>query len=194
MLEVVPHQARWASDFAQLKAELTLGFGEQAIAISHIGSTAIQGLVAKPIIDVQVSVRALEDLRIPKELPEGCRYVPENDQDIPPLGYQQEPSEWRKRFMHVTRLEQRFAHIHIREVGRANERVALLFRDFVSEHLLHREAYGRLKLQLAEVVGHLTSAGGSGPYVELKDPLIAVILTAAEQWATATAWTVERSR
>jgi len=127
-------------------------------------------------------------------LPDGFEHVTKNNRDFPPLGYSTEDVEWRKHYLSVVRNGKRHAQIHIREAGRANERIALLFRDFLRQHPLHREAYGRLKLQLADVVGHLATESGSGPYVELKDPLITVILHAAEEWASTSGWRVTDAR
>ena len=194
MLEVLPHQDSWSDDFRRLQDTLEQLFQGNALAISHIGSTAIVGLVAKPIIDIQVSVGELAVMSSIELLPDGFEHVVENNRDFAPLGYSSDASEWRKHFVHVIRGDKRHAHIHIREVGRANERIALLFRDFLREHSLHRAAYGQLKLQLANVVGHLATESGSGPYVELKDPLIAVILNAAEEWAHSSDWRIADSR
>ena len=194
MLQVLPHQDSWSDDFRRLQDSLEQLFQSNALAISHIGSTAIVGLVAKPIIDIQVSVRELAVMSSIELLPDSFEHVVENNRDFAPLGYSSDASEWRKHFVHVIRGGKRHAHIHIREVGRANERIALLFRDFLREHSLHRAAYGQLKLQLADVVGHLATESGSGPYVELKDPLIAVILNAAEEWAHSSDWRIADSR
>lgn len=194
MLKVVPHQSVWSEHFDAVAAVLRRVFGTSALAVSHVGSTSITGLAAKPIIDVQVSVQQLEVMDGIGELPDNYRVVPENDRDIPPLGYPESDQQWRKRFIRVDQRNERFAHIHVRVAGCANERIALLFRDFLREHPLHREAYERLKLQLADVVGHLATQGGSGVYVELKDPLIAVILLAAEEWAIASNWSVAQAR
>jgi len=168
MLEVVPHQETWIDEFRRLQATLKETFQDKALAISHIGSTAISGLAAKPIIDIQVSVEELDVLERIKLLPNA--------------------------FQHIVNNGARHAHIHIRQKGRANERIALLFRDFLIHHPLHREAYGQLKLRLAEAVGCLATESGSGPYVELKDPLIAVILSAAEEWSRTSGWSVAEAR
>ncbi len=194
MLQVLAHQESWLDDFQELRGSLEGVFQGKALAISHVGSTAISGLVAKPIIDIQVSVEELNVVGSFDSLPDSFHHIVENNLDFPPLGYSGEEADWRKHFLQVMRDGRRYAHIHVREAGRANERIALLFRDFLREHALHKEAYGQLKLQLAEVVGHLATTDGSGPYVQLKDPLIAVILNAAEEWAHASDWNVVDAR
>ena len=60
------HNPRWHQMFAQELEELWDYFGDTAIRISHIGSTAIDGLEAKPIIDIVVAVKDLDEILIRK--------------------------------------------------------------------------------------------------------------------------------
>ena len=78
--------------------------------------------------------------------------------------------------------------MHVREVGKRNQRYALLFRDYLRSNKRARDAYGSFKMQLAEVVGHLSRPGGTGPYLDLKDPMLNLIADAAERWAASTGW------
>jgi GrpB-like predicted nucleotidyltransferase (UPF0157 family) len=55
------YQPRWAERFAQERARIIAALETRAMAIEHIGSTAVPGLPAKPIIDIQVSVRDVDD-------------------------------------------------------------------------------------------------------------------------------------
>jgi len=67
-VEVVVHNEEWPEIFAQLESDLRNQFGRRDIRIEHIGSTAVPGLAAKPIIDVMICV---EDLAAEE------RYVPQ---------------------------------------------------------------------------------------------------------------------
>src|SRR5579872_6425392 len=60
-IELAPYDPRWAEMFAGWKRSLRGGLGETAVLIEHVGSTAVPGLAAKPVIDVQVSVMHPED-------------------------------------------------------------------------------------------------------------------------------------
>jgi GrpB-like predicted nucleotidyltransferase (UPF0157 family) len=62
IVEIVPYDPTWPARFAQLGSELRAALGMTALRIDHIGSTAISGLAAKPIIDIQISVAAFEPL------------------------------------------------------------------------------------------------------------------------------------
>ena len=55
---VLPYDAAWKTAFAAIKSELEKALGDLAIAIEHVGSTSVEGLSAKPCIDVDVVIRA----------------------------------------------------------------------------------------------------------------------------------------
>ena len=62
---VMPYDEQWKLDFLQIKAELSDALGQLAIGIEHVGSTSVQGLSAKPIIDIDVIIKdntALENV------------------------------------------------------------------------------------------------------------------------------------
>ena len=54
---VTPHDASWRSDFEQIKRELEAALGELALGIEHVGSTSVEGLWAKPCIDIDVIIK-----------------------------------------------------------------------------------------------------------------------------------------
>src|SRR5271168_241502 len=53
---VVDYDLQWAEVFAELRSTLAAALGGLAVAIEHVGSTAVPGLPAKPIIDIDVVV------------------------------------------------------------------------------------------------------------------------------------------
>jgi GrpB-like predicted nucleotidyltransferase (UPF0157 family) len=55
------YSERWPEEFTRERRRLDEALGELAVDIIHIGSTAVEGLVAKPIIDITVGLRAYED-------------------------------------------------------------------------------------------------------------------------------------
>ena len=54
---VLPYDKRWKKDFIDIKDELAEALGQLAISIEHVGSTSVEGLAAKPIIDIDVVVK-----------------------------------------------------------------------------------------------------------------------------------------
>ena len=49
---VLPYDENWKQDFIDIKTELSQALGEISISIEHVGSTSVEGLAAKPIIDI----------------------------------------------------------------------------------------------------------------------------------------------
>ncbi len=116
-IEVLPYDPEWPGLFQAIGARLREALGTVASRIDHIGSTAVPGLAAKPVIDIQVSVSALEPsdpFRIPLEA----------------LGYlfDMENDDLTKRYFHEA-PGNRETHIHVRRAGSWTEQSALLFRD-----------------------------------------------------------------
>jgi GrpB-like predicted nucleotidyltransferase (UPF0157 family) len=73
--------------------------------------------------------------------------------------------------------------VHCRLVGSPNERLALLFRDWLRVHPLAVAAYARFKQVLAATVNDLEV------YTDIKDPVVDLVIAAAGEWADATGWT-----
>jgi GrpB-like predicted nucleotidyltransferase (UPF0157 family) len=61
-VEVVPHSRGWAAEFRAEADRLAAVLGEEVVAVHHVGSTAIPGISAKPIIDILLEVREVERL------------------------------------------------------------------------------------------------------------------------------------
>lgn len=66
-IEIVEPDAEWPAQFTAVARLLRAALGDRAVRIDHIGSTAVAGLPAKPIVDVQVTVREFDGLRDPLE-------------------------------------------------------------------------------------------------------------------------------
>jgi len=69
------HDPAWREMFAGLAAQLRRELGSVALRIDHIGSTAVLGLDAKPIIDVQLSVASLEPVEPFRGPLERCGFI-----------------------------------------------------------------------------------------------------------------------
>ena len=59
---VLSYQESWKDDFEKITQELRAVLGELAIRIEHVGSTAVEGLAAKPIIDIDVVIAQETDM------------------------------------------------------------------------------------------------------------------------------------
>ncbi|MEK4061459.1 MULTISPECIES: GrpB family protein [unclassified Paenibacillus] len=60
IISVLPYDEKWNELFQNEKANLLKAFGDDVIDIQHFGSTSVQGMIAKPIIDILIGVNTLE--------------------------------------------------------------------------------------------------------------------------------------
>ena len=66
-LEILPYDPDWALEFQAEREGIARALGKIALRIEHIGSTAVRGLAAKPVIDIQVSVEYLQPISAYRE-------------------------------------------------------------------------------------------------------------------------------
>jgi GrpB-like predicted nucleotidyltransferase (UPF0157 family) len=176
---IASYSEHWPAAFAAIARRIRAALGTAALRVDHIGSTAVPGLPAKNVIDVQVTVA---DLGAADALAEaGFRPFAEVHDDHCPPGADSSAEQWRKRLFTEPDGERR-ANVHVRVDGRANQRYALLFRDYLRTHPATCEAYAELKRRLAAHVPDTMT------YADVKDPAVDLIALAAEDWAAATGW------
>lgn len=181
MVSIVAYRASWASEFQEIGATLRRALGDLAVRIDHIGSTSVPGLAAKDIIDLQISV---QDLDHPIKEPMasiGYFIRPTISRDHRPPHATGPESDWQKRYF-TPPPGQRSTHVHLRAIGRPNQRYPLLFRDYLRTHPATAEAYAELKRRLA------ANLGDPDTYPDVKDPAVDLIYFAAESWAEQTGW------
>ena len=180
MVTIVPYQAVWPNEFQKLGQVLRQALGDLALRIDHIGSTAVPHLPAKDRIDIQVTVAALTpkvEQAITQIGYERLAYLT----DHPLTGSDTPPEEWAKWFFAPSQA-QRPTNLHVRIAGRANQRFALLFRDFLRNHDNYAQSYAEVKRMLAAFLAD------TDVYPEVKQPSVELIYFAAEKWAAETAW------
>ncbi|HEX3096961.1 MAG TPA: GrpB family protein [Usitatibacter sp.] len=68
MIELVAYDPGWPGLFRAEARRIREAFGALAMRIEHVGSTAVPGLAAKPVIDIQVSVASLADIGLYKRI------------------------------------------------------------------------------------------------------------------------------
>ncbi|MEB8342752.1 GrpB family protein [Streptomyces endophyticus] len=183
---VVPHVPGWARGGRELCAQLGAELGPLALCVDHIGSTAVAGMAAKDVYDVQVSVADLDEAADAFEAPLAALgfvrspYV----RDHVPAGREagEDPGDWAKRFWSRRGGAASAVNLHVRRAGSPNERLALLFRDWLRATPDAVPAYARFKCVLAENVPD------TGTYADVKDPVVDLVAVVAEQWAAATGW------
>ncbi len=180
MVEIVPYQESWPSEFQAIAASLRQVLGEVALRIDHIGSTSVPGLPAKDLIDIQITVAALND-RVKAAMASLGYTFMEGWRDHRPPRVLGPETEWDK-LAFLEPSGQRRITIHVRVQGRVNQRYALLFRDYLRAHPATADAYAELKRRLAQYLADQET------YPKVKDPAVDLIYLAAEDWAAATNW------
>ncbi len=182
VVRLVPPDERWPKEFERITAELGDAVGGDARRIDHIGSTSVPGLASKDVIDVQITVADEDALRrATSALAErGWRWEPDyRDHQVP--GAPTDASEWVKSFLGEPDGRRR-THVHVRIEGRANQRYALLFRDYLRTHPDAAAAYEDVKRGLAVL------APDADTYADAKDSTCDLIYLAAEIWASGNGW------
>ena len=140
---LVPHDDRWKDSFNEIRQTLAgLLAAQPVVRISHIGSTAIQGIWAKNIVDVMVEISQSADMKDIAQLLEQS-------------GFTVMYAEANRISLNKGYTENGFAdkvyHIHLRYAGDNDE---LYFRDYLNEHPAVAKEYETLKLRLWKQYEH----------------------------------------
>lgn len=137
---IVDYDPKWPILYEEEKARIHGVIGHAVVAIEHIGSTAVPGLGAKPIIDIMVALRRLADAEECVEPLQsiGYEYVPEYNDIIP-----------ERRYFHKGPAEARTHHLHMVELTSDFWERHMLFRDFLRTHPEEAQQYYDLKKELA---------------------------------------------
>lgn len=137
MIKVIPYRNEWPSMFETEAKLIKQALGDNCIATHHIGSTAVPGLAAKPIIDI---------LPVVKDILQVNQATSEMEQ----LGYEAK-GEYGMLFRRYFQKggEKRTYNVHVYETGNPEIERYLKFRDWMIVHPDDREAYGNLKNELA---------------------------------------------
>jgi GrpB-like predicted nucleotidyltransferase (UPF0157 family) len=141
-LEITPYDPAWPEAFSAERGQIAAVLGDLAVRIDHNGSTSVRGLAAKPVIDIQVSVRRLQPIEAyaARLAQLGYVHVPHPDDAFCPFFHR--PADW----PHTH-------HVHVVQSGGAEERRTLAFRDHLREHPEVAREYEELKRVLAPLHG-----------------------------------------
>jgi GrpB-like predicted nucleotidyltransferase (UPF0157 family) len=181
MIEIVDYRCEWIREFTRLAGRLQAGLGPLALRVDHIGSTAVPGLAAKDIVDIQVTVETFDSAVTKAIQAVGFVKRPGVDRDHVPPGHPVGEAGWEK-FLFNPPAGERKANMHVRRAGNPNQQYALLFRDYLVAHPASAAAYAELKRRLAAALADPRS------YPEVKDPAVDLVYLAAEEWATRVGW------
>ena len=137
IVKLEPHTELWRQLFAEEAARIRETVGEYVTAIEHVGSTSIEAIAAKPIIDIAVAVESAAN-------GEKCVAPLEN------VGYEYRGEYGIAGRFYFVKGEPRTHHVHLVTVGSNLWRSHLLFRDYLRANPPVAKEYERLKIDLAE--------------------------------------------
>jgi len=135
-IELVPYDPDWEKAFVEEKKKIAEILGDKIISIEHIGSTAIKSILAKPIIDIAISLRKYEDgFECIKPL-ESIGYLYKGENGI--LG------------RHYFRTNDEIVkfHLHLFVITSEEWENHILFRDYLNKNINEAKKYEKLKLSL----------------------------------------------
>lgn len=138
LVELLPYAPRWANDFSAAELLLRSTLGACVVAVEHIGSTAVPGLAAKPILDVDVILSGLDDVPTASEAlikagfkPRGNRY----DDDV---------------WAFLLKSSSPQIRVYLCPPSNQTHRRRMIFRDYLCQNDEAALAYSELKRRLAE--------------------------------------------
>ncbi len=164
-----PHDPAWDQSAREVMAALREILGSDARDIQHIGSTAIQGILAKPIVDIAVGVEDLEDMR-------------GHDPELAARGFLFRGEDVPGQLLYVLAGPEdiRTHHIHTVIWGQKDWNNYINFRDYLNCHPDMAQRYSQLKEKLWGQYGEDRRA-----YTQSKQALIDEILALAGKWRAA---------
>lgn len=136
---VTDYQEKWNQMFKRESQKIKDIFGNELIDIHHIGSTSVQGLKAKPVIDLMPIVKKIESVDLFNDQMEDLGYEPLGELGIIGRRYFRKGGNNRTHHVHVFQFD------NIEDINRH-----LAFRDYLRAHFEEAKLYGDLKKNLAE--------------------------------------------
>jgi GrpB-like predicted nucleotidyltransferase (UPF0157 family) len=168
-ITVVPYRASWPAEFEASARQVADAFGPRLVDIYHIGSTAIPGIHAKPVIDM---LAAVDDVR----------RLDEANPRMVALGYEAMGAfgiDGRRYFRRDDPPGTRTHQVHAFAAGSPDVERHLAFRDYMRAHLEWAQAYDALKRQLTREPIDIDA------YMDGKDPFIKDVQARALAWRRA---------
>ena len=155
---VMPYHKEWQTDFEKIKNELENAIGDMVIAIEHVGSTSVQGMSAKPCIDIDVVIKdySVFDIVVAKLADIG--YIHEGD-----LGIKD-----REAFKYTNKPHLQTHHLYVCPQYSAELHRHIAFRDYLRTHPEAANEYSKVKEKAAQLFPDDIDS-----YIEFKSPCIA---------------------
>lgn len=154
---VMPYDVKWKQAFTNIKSELEAALGNLALRIEHVGSTSVEGLSAKPVIDIDVVIKDTSILEPVISALAKIGYRHEGDLGIP----------GREAFKYEGKEHLMKHHLYVCTKDSDELKRHLAFRDYLRSHPEAVKEYSRVKTEGAELYPY-----DIDKYIEHKSPFI----------------------
>ena len=134
-IRIVAYDPAWPDAYAEEATMIRAALGDLLVRAHHIGSTAVPGLAAKPVIDICLEVRDLAQLDALDDAMRALGYVPRGEFGIPDRRYYPKGGD------------DRTHHVHAFVVGDPHVEKHLAFRDYLRAHPAIVEEYAAIKAE-----------------------------------------------
>ena len=154
---VLPYDSAWKNDFEKIKTEIEEAIGDLTIGIEHVGSTSVEGMSAKPCIDIDVIIKDQTMLNAVIDGLSTIGYIHEGDLGI----------KGREAFQYTDKPHLRTHHLYVCSEDSAELRRHLTFRDYLRSHPNAVKKYSEVKENAARLFPNDIDA-----YIRYKSPCI----------------------
>ena len=139
IIELTPHDSNWADSAMDEARAISKALASNVLAVHHIGSTAIPGILAKPTLDLLVEVWELQAVDQANPAMIALGYEPHGEYGMPG-----------RRYFVKKKGEKHTHHVHVFQKGNPEIERHLNFRDYLISHPEEARAYAELKERLAQ--------------------------------------------
>ena len=154
---VLPYDPAWKSDFEKIRKEIDRALGGLALGIEHVGSTSVEGMSAKPCIDIDVIIQDYSVFGDVVQRLEAIGYIHEGDLGI----------RGREAFKYSDKPHLKEHHLYVCPQDSGELRRHIVFRDFLRSHPEAVRKYSSVKETAARLF-----PDDIGKYIEYKSPCI----------------------
>ena len=143
-VQVLPYDAAWKSNFEAIRAEIEAAIGDLILGIEHVGSTSVEGLAAKPCIDIDVIIKDVSMLDAVVAGLGEIGYLHEGDLGI----------KGREAFRYENKPHLQAHHLYVCPQDSEELYRHLTFRNYLRDNPDAAERYGRVKQEAAALFPH----------------------------------------
>lgn len=138
---VLPYDAKWKEDFESIKKEIDAVLGDLIVGVEHVGSTSVEGLSAKPCIDIDVVIKDYSVFEAVIAKLASIGYIHEGNLGI----------EGREAFRYANKPHLQTHHLYVCPIFSEELKRHITFRDFLRKNLEAAQKYGVVKEKAAQL-------------------------------------------